>query len=203
MASNDLTIDAFFKLLGSGTTSAGDLNTLTSTVFCQVDDAQNPTMPAVGITGHGPNFIGAGNGPPLVGVTALFSQLITSFPNIKLTELTKKRRLYSGGSSPVTIIGTQATLTGTYQAGWFAKTSDPDSVSHYSKPLSDIPAFAPSIAKSTKVPAFAEFEFGSATPYMVSRLLIYLDRYSFVRDLHQAADPPPASLFSASYHRRR
>ena len=160
-------------------------------------------MPAVGITGHGPNFIGAANGPPAVGVTALFSQLLTSFPNIILKELTKKRRLYSGGSSPVTIIGTQATLTGTYQAGWFKKTGDPDSVSHYSKPLSDIPAFAQNTWKATKIPAFVEFEFGSATPLTVSRLLIYLDRYSFIRDLSHPADPPPASLFSSSLRRGR
>ena len=203
MASNDQTVDTFFALLGSGATSAANLNTLITTVFCPVDDMQNPTMPAVGITGHGPNFIGAGNGPPPVGITLLFSQLVTSFPNVKLTELTKKKRLYSGGNSPVIIIGTQATLAGTYQSAWFPKTTDPDYVSHYSKPLSDIPAFALNTAKATKIPAFAEFEFGSATPFTVSRLLIYLDRYSFIRDLSQPADPPSSSLFSSSYRRRK
>jgi hypothetical protein len=194
MPTNDQQVDQFFTLLGTGTTSAANLTALITTVFCPPDNAVPPTMPAVGITGHGPNFKGSGNGPPLVGITLLFNQLVTSFTNIQLTELNRRRRLYSGQNSPVTIIGTQGWLQGTYGSAWFRKTADDDSFSHYSKPLSDIPVFpAPAPQKSTKIPAFLVFEFGSTTVNTVSRLLIYLDRYSFIRDLYHTADLPPAA----------
>jgi hypothetical protein len=198
MPTNDQQVTQFFALLGSGATSAANLNTLITAVFCPVDNAAAPTMPAVGITSHGPNFVGSGNGPPsLVGITLLFNQLVTSFANITLTEVSIRRRLYSGPNSPVTMIGTQATLTGTYGSPWFRKTDAHDSDSHYSKPLSDIPVFAlPAPQKSTKIPAFLQFEFGSTTVNTVSRLLMYLDRYSFIRDLYHAADAPAAARHS-------
>jgi hypothetical protein len=203
MASNDATVDAFFAVFASGSSPSVMVNTLMTTVFCPQNNTVPPTMPAVGITGHGPNFHGAESGPPPLGVTLLFTQLLTSFPDLQFTELNKKRRLYSvAGTSPVTIIGTQATLQGTYQKPWFPKTADSDAVSHYSKPLSDIPAFgSPATPKATKpIPAFTLFEFGSTTAFTVSRLLIYLDRYSFIRDLYQTAEALTLTSTTSQYH---
>jgi hypothetical protein len=187
MATTDDTVTSFFSTIANfpGTTDGPTtVHNLINNVFCPNDDPNNPTMPGVGITSHGPNFLGA------TEVARLFTQLFTSFPDISFTELTKKRRMDSRNNAPTPMIGTPTFLMGTYTAPWFAKVpGQHDSISHYSKALSDIPIFANNYLPTRKIAGFALFYFGSTTsPLLISQLAIYLDRYSFIRDLYQVSD---------------
>jgi hypothetical protein len=189
MATDD-TVSAFFSTIASFTAGTSDtpttVNTLINTIFCPADNSTNPPSPSVGITTHGPNFIGVPD------VTLLFTQLFSSFPDISLTEVNKKRRMDSRNGAPAVMIATPTYLQGTYSVKWFAKDpSKKDSESHYSKPLSDIIPGSPNskFLQTKKIPAYAVFSFASAAaPTLISQLSLYLDRYSFIRDLHPASD---------------
>ena len=186
-ASNNQMLDSFFGVFdpASGTYGPNNITpVLINNVFCPNDNANNPTVPGVGITDHGPNFIGVAE------VTKLFTQLFTSFPDLALTQVPNSAgRLYSRDGQPTTI-GIRATFSGTFTQPWFLKDrTKKDKDSHYSKPLSDIPVFANSLL-STTIPAFVVFVFGgnAAYPTYVSQVSIYLDRYMFIADLTQLSD---------------
>ena len=184
--SNNQILDGFFGVVDQSlnTGNYGNVTWLMNNVFCPNDSNSNPTMPGVGITDHGPNFIGS------TEVTKLFNQLFLSFPNLAFHQVPNNQngRLFSRDNRPVTI-GTRAMLTGTFSNPWFPK--DPtkkDKDSHYSKPLSDIPIFQNNL-QSTKTAAFVVFVFASTNyPNLVSQVSIYLDRYRFMADLMPLAD---------------
>ena len=185
----DATLDNFFKVTdpAQGSPHFKDYNWLVQNVFCP--DSGPPQIPGVGITGHGPNFIGS------VAVSLLFQTFFNSFPDIAFAEYpSSNARLYS--KAGLTTIGLRAFLNGTFQAPWFQKqTGMQDKDSHYSKPLSYIrpqqvrPADTITPSKEMGIAAAAVFIFNDANhPTLVSHLSIYLDRYRFISDLSLASD---------------
>lgn len=166
--SNDVTLDEFFTILNDSLSAASyhNVSQLMSQVFC----AENPqkTIPAVGITDHGPQFIGKDS------VAELFGQLFKTFPDMELTPVRGAPRLYSQGD-PKTI-GIQTTLAGAHQEEWF-----PRGHKNYSPPLSGI---HPDKHHVMKIPACAVFTFDDSGK--VTRLAIYLDRYRMMRQLTPA-----------------
>jgi len=146
-------------------------------------DAVAPVVPSVGITNHGWNF------QLVAGVTLLFTQLFTSFPDLTLNEENGVTpRLYSLDSyAGLPTISVTTSLRGSYLNAWFPKTGAADSSSHYSKPLSDIAPQAnnPQVLKGRGIPAISVFGLNVTNPAapLISLLSIYMDRYKFESDL--------------------
>jgi hypothetical protein len=198
-ANNNTKLDNFFAVFTYGNGNYGNVPFLflNQNVFCPDDRPNNPTIPGVGITSHGPNFYGQ------VDITNLFDQLFTSFnpPNLQpgqdplsITQLldpttNTPARLYSPDNQ-LTTIAVRATLKGTYVQPWFQKDKNKkDKDSHYSKPLSDIPTFPNARMGLNSIPMVVVFFFGDTNnPNSVSQVAMYLDRYRFVTDL-----TPPVS----------
>ena len=137
-------------------------------VFC----ADTGTLPCVGITDYGPQFIGAPD------VQRLFTQLFTSFPDLSMNPTPPPTRFYSTDQTGISI---QATLAGTQVAEWFPKGD-----AHYSPPLSGI---TPDKIYLMKVPACAVFTFDAAGPAAnhIVKISIYTDRHRMARQLTPAA----------------
>lgn len=174
--------------------AAGSPQDQTVTAFITAVNAHNLTnvlntftnnQPAVGITSASASPIFKGNND----ITNLFTQLfVKSFPDLALTE-TGMTRLYSpSGFSPPTI-GLEGSLTGTYSQPWFPKIKGTkDAISHYSKPLSDIPV--QQTPAGATVPTYCVFIFADAQhPNSISTLSMFLDRYTFLPQLLATADP--------------
>ena len=188
-APNSATLDNFITFFNSAITGGNPIAIKVGNLvglFSPDSGGPPPNHPGVGIAHHGPNFKGRAE------IGKLFTQLFTSFPDLTLTELDRGRRLYSLDSyGGLDTIGTQTNLAGTYQSPWFPKTKDPDSTSHYSKPLSDIPVVQGAnpnyrALQGNGIPAFAMFALdGNSAIY---QLQVYLDRYRFRSDLE-----PPVS----------
>lgn len=181
----DDTLDAFFGVFGSGRTDAQKVADLVG-LFCPDDNAQHPTIPAIGITHHGPNFVGVAR------VRKLWTQFFTSFRHfsIDVADLTlpgqaqdiPAPRLYSKANyptqqAPIPMIGVQTTLRGDFVHKWF---QDADA----SQPLSGIdpvPAGQdgplPTIIYACTVFAF------DRTSHKITHLWAYLDRYKLSHDL--------------------
>jgi hypothetical protein len=191
-AQNDATLDHFFNVInGVGTQHYQDLNYLMQQVFCP---NANPTsahplgsIPAVGITNHGPQFYGADQ------VRLMFDTLFTVFPNFQstpqLSPNVAAKRLYSHDQ---TMIGIQTTLTGTQKAKWFQHTiavaGKPD---HYSPPISDI---EPDGTRSITLPVANVMTFDENGK--IVQLSMYFDRYLMNSQLFTGVTPPQAAIFS-------
>jgi hypothetical protein len=189
----NLAVDNFFKVVDSALRDAnyGVVTWLMQNAFSP-DNAGNGT-PQVGISGHGPNFIGA------TEVAALFDKFFFSFPDFRIAQgmlaqggPTLTGRLYARDADAPPTIGLRVTLMGTYSQPWFKKKKGiKDKKSHYSKPLSDIPADSSQV---TTLEGFAVFSFANN---LISQLSIYLDRYKLSTDLL-----PPSDTLTAQWVRQ-
>ena len=151
-AGTNAALTTFFSVFNPGAnahaTIQQKLDILMNNVFC-IDDANG--NPGVGITQHGPQFMGA------TKVRALFQQLFTTFPDVWWAKsrthpaITPVPRLYSNDNYAPPTIGVQTTLWGTHKKPWFQDDTN------YSLPLS---AIKPN-NKATEVPSFAVFSFGA------------------------------------------
>jgi hypothetical protein len=190
----NLTVDNFFNVVDSalGNVNYGMTPYLMQYVFCADVGAGTPS---VGISGHGPNFVGAGH------VTNLFDKFFDSFPDFRMAQgmLMPKGapsltgRLYARDADAPPTIGVRVTLTGTFTRPWFRKKQKiKDKISHYSKPLSDIQADGTQV---TTIEGFAVFSFDNKS--LVSQLAVYLDRYKIMTDLL-----PPSDALTAQWVRQ-
>lgn len=175
MANTDK-ITSFLNVFTSGKTSANKVTDLVN-LFCgDGHDGWGNTIPAVGITDHGPQFLN------VAGVTLLFTSLFNSFPNIALQPAVIPHApphyppfLLSPSVAPPyayapPTIGLQTTLTtGPFVAPWFPHSGD----LHYSPPLSPITP-NPGVPGAT-IPACCVFTFNNDSKIM--QLSIYMDRY--------------------------
>jgi hypothetical protein len=171
MGKADDTLAEYFRVLNDASSGTGvyhDVDHLMKRVFCP--DNTSKKIPSVGITDHGPQFIGAPH------VKTLFTQLFTTFPNLSLDPEPNAPYLYSPSNYPTLTIAIQTTLRGTHDKEWFPK-GDP----HYSPPLSDI---HPDRLHLMSIPACAVFSFDANAK--VTHLAIYLDRYRMMRQLKPA-----------------
>ena len=169
---NDHTLDAFFDFCNNDSSA-----NYHSTAYL-MDNIFGSENPVVGITEHGPQFVGVRD------VKRLFDELINSFSRLVLlpqlsaignVPVLSSRRLYSQDHST---IGVQTILAGTHVRKWFPDPKD----SHYSPPLSTID---PDGAHKMEIPACAVFTFDG--DHKISRLQIYLDRYKLGQQLKPAA----------------
>ena len=194
-AATNLAVDNFFKVVDSALQDAnyGSVTWLMQNAFSP-DNAGNGT-PDVGISGHGPNFVGAAD------VAALFDKFFFSFPDFRMAQgmlmpqggPTLTARLYARDADVPPTIGVRVTLMGTYSQPWFKKKKNvKDKKSHYSKPLSDIPADGSQV---TTIEGFAVFSFDATN--LISQLSIYLDRYKLSTDLL-----PPSDVLTAQWVRQ-
>ena len=164
--SNDAALDDFFKVLNDPeSANHHDVDYLTSKVFC-AEDAQHK-RPCVGITDHGPQYVGTGQ------VAELFRQLFKTFPDMALTVVPGAPRLDSRSKYSPRTTAVQTTLSGTHAAKWF-----PQGHQFYSPPLSNI---HPDKVHAMKIPACAVFSFDDHE--RISHLAIYLDRYRMMQQL--------------------
>jgi len=146
-------------------------------VFSPDAGTQPPTTPWVGIANGagslGPQFNG------VTAVTALFNQLIATFPNLNYVPAPNTPHCYStndGNTINGNTITVQTVLyTGTLQQKWF-----PRGHKAYSLPLSEIDPDPLGAAQST-LPACAVFTFDAN--HLISQLGIYLDRWQMAADL--------------------
>jgi hypothetical protein len=189
MPSNDQTLDQFFAVFASGGSAANKVASLMA-LFCQDDNAAKPTIPAVGITHHGPNFVGVAQ------VAKLWKQFFDSFdpftfaparltlpgyPNEQPAPRLYSKDDYPSADKPVHVIGVQTFLTGTFVKEWFQD-------HHASPPLSTIcyPVGAAHRGPlQTTLPATAVFVFDAAAK--ITNLSIYLDRYRMMHELAPGA----------------
>jgi hypothetical protein len=194
----DPKVDNFFAVFTPANGNYGNINYLflNQNVFCPDSPINKPTIPGVGITSHGPNFYGQAD------ITNLFNQLFLSFnppqggqSPLSITQVLDQTtntpgRLYSPDTQQTTI-GVRAIFQGTYVQPWFQKDKNKhDKVSHYSKPLSDIPVFQNALMTLNQIPGVVVFTFGDPNnQYSVSQVSMYLDRYRFITDLTPPVNP--------------
>lgn len=198
---NNGTLDKFFAVFTSGGTPAQRATALTN-LFCQdgqPDPQGNPTIPAVGITQHGPNFVGRNE------VGLLWTQFTTSFQNFLiepaqlalpgLANDVEAPRLYSNDGyppkvKPIPMIGIQTILSGRFVQNWFQppKATDADKKDRHSLPLSGIrPVSAAGGGPlSVSIPACLVFAFDGNGA--ITHLWAYLDRYRLSHFLDPGAD---------------
>ncbi len=173
MSNND-TLNAFFEIINDDTsTKHHDVRQLTSQVF----SAENPRqkIPSVGVTDHGPQYVGTAD------VAELFQKLFAAFPEMTLEPLRGAPHLYSNDKNTIAV---QTTLKGRHHAEWF-----PPGHKFYSPPLSTI---HPDKVHVMDIPACAVFTFDDK--HRISRLSIYLDRYR----MQQQLTPTGASAHTGS-----
>jgi hypothetical protein len=190
-AQNDNTLGLFFNVINGAGAHHQNLDYLMQNVFSPNGGATGAhplgTIPAVGITDHGPQFYGAGE------VRLLFQTFFTAFPDAQilpqLSPGVPSKRLYSQDQ---TMIGIQTILAGTQKDLWFQHRSTalglPD---HYSPPLSDI---EPDGSHKMQLPAAAAFNFDANSK--ISQLSLYFDRYLMNSQLFTGVTPPQAAIFS-------
>jgi hypothetical protein len=203
--SPDDNLDQFFAVFTSGDSTAQKITALMN-LFCQNDNAAHPTIPAVGITHHGTDFIGVAD------VTSLWNQFFTSFDNFKVAaaKLTlpghagdvQGPRLYSPATyptsaTPVPMIGVQTFLSGDFVQHWFS------AAPHNSHPLSGInpvPA-AQNGPLHTRIPASLVFAYDSHS-HLITNLWAYLDRYKLTVDLNPGSSAILAGFSKATADRQ-
>jgi hypothetical protein len=191
-AQNDATLDNFLKVLNDSTSPHyQDLNYLMQQVFCP---SGNPTttypagsIPACGITDHGPQFIGE------AAVRKLFQTIFTAFPDFRSTPVVASgdpsKRMYSHDQ---TMIAIQTTITGTQQGLWFQdKVGSGGHPGHYSPPISDI---QPDGTHKMDLPVANVMTFDDSGK--IIQLSMYFDRYRMKIQLFTGVTPPQATIFS-------
>jgi hypothetical protein len=146
--------------------------------FIQADEpnSANPKYPCLGITDHGPAFLG------IKDVTDFFNQLlVVTFPDMKWTPLSGAPQLTAANT-----IGIQMTVTGQYQDEWFQSIAGKKD--HSSAPLSQLPAKTRGSSLGARkndhngLPAFGVFTFDKNT-FLIRQLQIYLDRYAIMETI--------------------
>jgi hypothetical protein len=173
--SNGSGAEEFLKVLNEiGGPHHHDVDFLTKDVFCKEDASRK--IPSVGITEHGPQYVGTAQ------VAELFRQLFTTFPDLTLAALPGAPWLESPPKHAPKTVGIQTVLAGTHLAKWF-----PQGHQFYSPPLSNI---HPDKVHHMKIPAFCVFTLDDRG--RVSNLAIYLDRYRMMQQLtpSDAKNPP-------------
>jgi hypothetical protein len=178
-------LNVFFTTVGNPTTAVNNVMALFSP-----DVGNPPTSPTVGIGGNTQNDPhGIALGPMFTGnaqITALFTELLTSFPNLTFTAYPNPTgAVFCVAQNNPSLVMIQAQLsTGNHVKQWFPPNA-PAKRRYYSKPLSDI---VPS-NQSSYVPVCAVFTFDTANPitantqYPILNLALYLDRWQFAADL--------------------
>jgi hypothetical protein len=147
-----------------------------------------PTSPSVGIGGNnqalGPSFTGH------TDITALFSELLSSFPHLVFTAypIPPANAVFCiAQNDPNTIIIQAQLNTGLHVARWFPPDDPvPAKRRYYSKPLSDlVPAKQPANQQQSTVPVCAVFTFDTIVTNRgkILNLALYLDRWRFATDL--------------------
>ena len=184
-AQNDATLDNFLKVLNDPTSAQyQDLNYLMQQVF---SPGGNPTIPACGITDHGPQFIGQ------AAVRKLFQTIFTAFPDFRSSPVVANgvpsKRMYSNDQ---TMIALQTTITGTQQGLWFQDKVGPGGhPGHYSPPISDI---QPDGTHKMDLPVANVMTFDDNGK--IVQLSMYFDRYRMKTQLFTGVTPPQATIFS-------
>jgi hypothetical protein len=153
--------------------------------FCLDDTTTTPHAPCVGITDHGPGFIGS------VEVRMLFHQLFSTFHNLRWNPVQATWAAqpaampsWTGNLGPVTSeVAVQFWLTGQYQNDWFK------SGAHASPPLSNLPHNYHGQHLGRKrgdpsgmgLPGVALFSLDSGPE--IRQLQIYIDRYALMQSI--------------------
>jgi hypothetical protein len=169
-------LDLFFSVMnptmpdGSASANYGNINFLMQNVFSQ--DATASTIPAVGITDYGPQFLGADD------VKHLFDKLLHK--TFKNTFFISPMSTYLIANNQ-SMAAAQTLLGGTQTDVWYQHNdkTPPHNKDHYSPPISTI---QPDGTHSTEVPAVAVFTFGAN--FFVNQLSMYFDRYKMNQDLN-------------------
>jgi hypothetical protein len=190
-AQNDTTLNHFFTVLNDATSSHyQDLDYLMQQVFCP---SGNPTttypsgsIPACGITDHGPQFIGD------TEVRLLFQTIFTAFPDFRslpqVAPGVPSKRMYSQDQ---TMIAIQTTISGTQKARWFQDKFGPGGrPGHYSPPISDI---QPDGKHAMQLPVANVMIFD--TNGKIVQLSMYFDRYLMNIQLKTALPVAQADVF--------
>jgi hypothetical protein len=191
-AQNDATLNNFLTVLNdSNSQHYQDLDYLMQQVFCP---SGNPTptyptgsVPACGITDHGPQFIGE------AAVRKLFQTIFTAFPDFRSTPEVApgvpSKRMYSHDHTMITI---QTTITGTQHGLWFQDKVGPSGhPGHYSPPISDI---QPDGTHKMDLPVANVMTFDASGK--IVQLSMYFDRYRMKNQLFTGVTPPQATIFS-------
>jgi hypothetical protein len=133
------------------------------------------TIPRIGITSYGPQFIGYS------AVQRLFRQLFSSFQNLKMTQQgpvdpqnPTKNWLFNSDAS---MIGIQVIFSGLQVGSWFAAGTP-----YYSPPLSNI---VPDSNHTLDLDASVIFTMDNASSKIV-QISIYFDRYLMSQQLATA-----------------
>jgi hypothetical protein len=196
---NTDTINSFIAVFTAVLTADQKAQALVD-LFCPNGaDAWGNPIPSVGITDHGPHFVGKQiPHMPILPKTidVLFGQLFKSFPNISLAPASVPQPpqnyppfLSSANYAPPTIAYQTNLITGPYKARWFSPT-DPN---NYSPPMSNAP---PNASASVTVPACCIFTFNGA--YQIVQLAVYMDRYRLWAGLQPGGQAMVAALGHAT-----
>jgi hypothetical protein len=198
MPSNDETLDIFFDIAngtdlrgtGVGTTHYHDSAYLIANVY----SSDSPGYPCVGITDHGPQFIGS------AAIQAVTDELFNDFDVFVLLPQVSKvgkmpvvssQRLYSKNDAKDKMISIQTVMHGTQIKQWFV---DDKGVKKkgYSSPISPI---QPDGYHVMEIPVSLVFTFDDK--YKVRQLSMYFDRYKMQQQLSPASFVNPGAIASA------
>jgi hypothetical protein len=159
-------------------------NPVTTVMGLFSPDAGPPPTPSVGIGGNnqalGPVFRGQGQ------ITALFTELLLSFPNLTFLPWPQPNNpvFCIAQNDPNTIMIQAQLQTGDHTQQWFPPNA-PAARRFYSKPLSDLVPRQVNPLQST-VPVCAVFTFDinpGPNQFKILNLALYLDRWKFAEDL--------------------
>ena len=187
MPDNTDTIKAFLNVFAAPIAAPATAIATVMGLFSP-DMGAPPTTPSVGIGGNnqalGPSFQGR------TAITALFTELLSSFPNLVFTAWpTPANPVFCiAQADPNTIIIQAQLNTDVHTKRWFPPNA-PDGRRFYSKPLSDIvPAQQAANQQKATVPVCAVFTFDPQNPiaanqFKILNLALYLDRWKFAEDL--------------------
>lgn len=185
MVDNTTTIQSFLNVFATPIANVATAITTVMALFSP-DVGKPPTSPSVGIGGNnqglGPSFTGN------TAITALFTELLSSFPQLVFTAYpTPNSPAFCIAQNNSNLIMIQAQLvTGPHMAQWFPPDAGPQR-RYYSKPLSDLVP-TPKQPNQSTVPVSAVFTFDptnaiAANQYTILNLALYLDRWQFAADL--------------------
>jgi hypothetical protein len=190
MANTD-TLASFLDILNNpGNGHYQNADYLVDNYFCgDSPSKQNPAIPCVGITDHGPAFFGTDD------VKLLFGQLFTTFKNLRW-QVPPQTVPNAPQLVATNYIGVQMTVKGQYKKAWFQPPTD-GSTDHSSAPLTQLGdnANGGSLGKyrgdGNGLPAFAVFTFNAG--FLIQQLQVYMDRYAMMMSLTKAQWNPEAS----------
>jgi hypothetical protein len=148
-------------------------------LFCaDITDAHGKIIfPGVGITDHGPGFVGKAD------VAIFFKQLFTTFHDMQWTWPPAAMPAAPMLSDGANTFGFQMDVTGTFEKPWFPATS-----AHHSLPLSQLTSgthrhLGKRRGNADGVPASAFFTFDGSAQFHIKQIAIYMDRYAMMQSI--------------------